>query len=141
LAADFAADRAAIEGVIASVNNPDLRAAAFAAEARSDVDFDNLVDLHWKPGIVIGMDEPWRNLTAPTIVSGKMFPIAPGLAMVDCASTIRGAVTLAPRVPLLFVLKKIGREWRIEEVRLEPAPPPRQMQEVFVSGPGELTRR
>jgi hypothetical protein len=141
LAADVQTDRLAIEAAIAAVNDPELRPAAFTADAHSDVDFDRLIDLHWKPAIVIGMDEPWRNLTVPRIVSGKIFLIAPGVAVADCASTIRGAVTLAERVPLLFVLKKIGKEWRIAEVRLGKPQPPRQVQGFFVSGPGDLTRK
>jgi hypothetical protein len=35
----------------------------------------------------------------------------------DGASTIRGAVTLARSVPLLFVMKREGAEWRISAVR------------------------
>jgi len=122
MAADYQVDRIAIERAVASVNDPELRFAAFTADAHSDVDFDRLIDLHWKPGLVIGMDEPWRELTVPKIVSGRIFLVTPDLAIVDCASTIRGAVTLKERVPLLFVLKRVELSWRIAAVQGPAAP-------------------
>ena len=69
-------------------------------------------------GIVIEMNEPWTELTIPRVVSGSIRFITPSVAIVDGASTIRGAVTLAPSVPLLFVMKKDGAGWRISAVRV-----------------------
>jgi hypothetical protein len=57
-------------------------------------------------GVLIGMNEPWTGLTVPRVVSGGIRFITPSVAIVDGASIIRGAVMLAPRVPLLFVLQK-----------------------------------
>lgn len=120
--ADEAQERAAIDKVIAALNDPVRRAGLLAGDVDSGVDFDRLVDLHRKnspsPGVVIGMNEPWVELTAPRVVSGRIRFITADIAIVDGASTIREAVTLAPRVPLLFLMKKAGAEWRIVTVRV-----------------------
>lgn len=120
--ADEAQDRAAIDRVIATLNDPVQRAGLLAKDVDSGVDFNRLVDLHRKdsssPGVVIGMDETWTELTIPRVVSGGILFITPFVAIVDGASTIRGAVTLAASVPLLLVMKKDGAEWRIRAVRV-----------------------
>jgi hypothetical protein len=113
-------DRAAIEKVIAALNQPAQRARLFTNDADCPVDFDRLIDLHKKydPGLMIGMDETWTLLTVPRVVLRNIRFITMEVAMVDGASTIRGAVTLARSVPLLFVMKKEGGEWRISAVRV-----------------------
>jgi len=120
--ADEAQERAAIDKAIAAVNDPVQRAGRLAWDVDSGVDFDRLVDLHRKNslslGVVIGMHEPWTELTVPSVVSGRIRFITADIAIVDGASTIRGAVTLAPSVPLLFVMKKAGAGWRIVSVQV-----------------------
>ena len=85
------------------------------------MNFDRLIDLHlMSSGSVgggVGIDEPWRVLTVPRVVSGTIRFITPEVAIVDGANLIRGAVTLAETVPLLFVLKKERTDWRISVVR------------------------
>jgi hypothetical protein len=125
LFADEAEDRAAIDKVIAALNDPAHRAELFTKDADPGLDFDRLVDLHSTtscPGVfgmggVIGMNETWTQMTAPHVVSGTIRFITRDVAIVDGASTIEGAVTLARSVPLLFVMNKEGREWRISSVR------------------------
>jgi hypothetical protein len=121
LMADEAADRAAIDRAVAALNDPVQRPGALASDAESDVDFDWLIGLHEVccryPGVTIGMNEPWREMTVPRIVSDRIRFLTTSVAIVDGASTIRGAVTLAERVPLLFVLRKEGAEWRVAAVR------------------------
>ena len=120
--ADEAQDRAAIDKAIAALNDPVQRAGQLARDVDSTVDFDRLIDLHRKTPlshcVAIGMNEPWRELTVPRVVSGRIRFITVDIAIVDGASVIPGAVTLAPRVPLLFVMKKAGGEWRITAVRV-----------------------
>jgi hypothetical protein len=122
--ADEAQNRAAIDKVIAALNDPAQRAGLFTKDVDSNVDFDRLVDLHKKnslsPGVLIGTDETWTEMTIPRVVSGSIRFITPDVAIVHGASTIRGAVTLASSVSLLFVMKKEGREWRICAVRACP---------------------
>jgi hypothetical protein len=125
--ADEARDRAAIEKVIAAINDPVQRAALFTRDATSDVDFDRLIDLHrpdrFTPYRPIGVNETWTELTAPHVVSGAIRFITADVATVDAASTIAGAVTLAPRVPLLFVMKRESAKWKISVVRVLRNPP------------------
>lgn len=125
-------DRTAIVGIITALNDPIHLAALFTKDADSDVDFDRLVELHRigprPPGAVLGMNEPWTQLTTPRIASGPIRFITPDVAIVDAESRIDGAVTLARSVPLLFVLKKEGANWRISAVRVvrvRPSPLPR----------------
>jgi hypothetical protein len=119
--ADQDRERAAIHKAIAALNDPARRAKVLTTDADSTVDFDRLIDLHrqhpWSFPVAIGINEPWTELTVPRVVSGSIRFIAKDVAIVDGASTIRGAVTLAPRVPLLFVMKKEGDEWRISACR------------------------
>jgi hypothetical protein len=128
--ADETQDRASIEKVIAALNDPGHSAALFTRDANSDVDFDRLIDLHrldsFLPYRPIGMNEPWTELTAPRVVSGAIRFVTADVATVDGASTITGAVTLAPNVPLLFVMKREDAKWKISSVRvlrIRAAPP------------------
>jgi hypothetical protein len=130
LRADEAQDRAAINKVIAALNDPAKRVALFTKDVDSTVDFERLVDLHrvaasW-PGSIIGRDETWTQLTTPSVASGSIRFITPDVALVDGASTVEGAVTLARRVPLLFVMRREAAQWKISAVRvLAPEAPPR----------------
>jgi hypothetical protein len=122
LQADEAQDRTAIDKMIAALNDPAKRANLFMKDVDSAINFDRLIDLHRlpapSPGVVIGMNETWTQLTAPRVVSQRIRFVTQDVATVDGASTIDGAITLARRVPLLFVLKKVGAEWRISAVRV-----------------------
>ena len=122
LRADEAKDRASIEKVIATLNDPVQRAALFTSDASSDVDFDRLIDLHrpdrFVPYRPIGINETWTELTAPYVVSGAIRFITADVATVDGASTISGAIVLVPRVPLLFVMKRESAKWKISSVRV-----------------------
>src|SRR5215469_1215651 len=117
LKADEVTDRAAIE----AVNNPLQRTRLFTKDLDSTVNFDSLINMHLdspaRVPVPVGTPEPWRNLTEPQIVSGAIRFITPDVAMVNGASIVRGAVTFADTVPLLFVLKKEQAGWRINAVR------------------------
>jgi hypothetical protein len=121
LKADEVTDRAAIDAVIEAVNNPLQRTRLFTQDLDSSVNFDRLIDMHLalSPNVPVpvGTPEPWRLLTEPHIVSGAIRFITADVAMVDAASTVRGAVTFAETVPLLFILKKEQAGWRINAVR------------------------
>ena len=115
-------DRAAIGRVMDSLNEPAQRGRAFAADADSTLDFGSLVRLHRRipcvACVAVGMDEPWTELTVPRVVCENIRFITPDVALVDGASIIRGAVSLLPRVPLLFLLKKSGADWKITAARV-----------------------
>lgn len=122
LRADEAQDRTAIDKVIAALNDPRQRAGLFTKDVDSAVDSNRLIDLHRASasdlGLTIGRDETWIQLTTPRVVSGSIRFVTPTVALVDGASTVDGAVTIARRVPLLFVMKKEGAMWRISAVRV-----------------------
>jgi hypothetical protein len=90
------------------------------------VDFDHLLDLHRRSptgypptwGAMPGVNEKWVELTVPRVVSGTIRFLARDIAIVDGASAVAGVVTLAPRVPLLFVVKREGTAWRIVTLRV-----------------------
>jgi hypothetical protein len=115
-------DRAAIDKVITALNDPLQRGRVFTSDADSSVNFDRLLDIHRQDpsptGAMIGREEPWTELTMPRVASGSIRFITPNVAIVDGASTVQGAITLAPQVPLMFVMKKEGSEWRIDAVRV-----------------------
>jgi hypothetical protein len=117
--ADEAQDRAAIDKVIVTLNDPAHRAELFTKEADSGVDFSRLIGLHLaNSSHIVGVNETWTELTVPRVVSGSIRFITPDVAIVDGASTIEGAVTLPRNVPILFVMKKEGTLWRIDAVRV-----------------------
>jgi len=120
--ADEAQDRAAINHVIAAVNDPMQRPGLFTQGADSGVDFRRLIDLHVRrsacPGVVIGINETWTEMSVPQVVSGEIRFITPDVATVDGASMIHGAVSLIQSVPLLFIMKREGAGWRIDAVRV-----------------------
>ena len=116
--ADEAIDRAAIDKVIVGLNDAGHRAELFTKGADCKVDFDRLVELHRKPGGMVGMDETWTQMTVPVVVSGKIRFVKGDVAMVEGASVVEGAVTMARRVPLLLVMKKEGGKWRVDAARV-----------------------
>ena len=130
LRADEAQDRTAINKVIAALNDPAQRAGLFTKDVDSTVHFERLVDLHRAPtslpGGIIGTHEPWTGLTMPRVVSGNIRFVTADVALVDGASTVEGAVTIARRVPLLFVMRREAAQWKISAVRvLAPEATPR----------------
>lgn len=121
LQADEAQDRAAINKVIVALNDSAQRAGLFTKDVDSMVDFARLVDLHRAAASgpdIIGRDEAWTQLTVPRVVSGSIHFVTPNVALVDGASTVEGAVTLARRVPLLFVMRRESAQWKISAVRV-----------------------
>src|SRR5436305_276538 len=119
---DEAQDRAAIDNVIAAVNDSMQRPSLFTQGADSGVDFGRLIDLHVRrtscPGAVIGVNETWTAMTVPRVVSGTIRFVTPDVAIVDGGSTVLGAVSLIERVPLVFVLKRQAAGWRIDAIRV-----------------------
>jgi hypothetical protein len=74
-------------------------------------------------GGAVGTSEPWTVLTdrqpiVPQVSTVRIRFITPDVALVDGMSRIEGSATLARTVPLLFVMKKQGCEWRINAVSL-----------------------
>src|SRR6266481_3346506 len=90
--ADETADRAAIVKVIASLNDgkprPELQCDLFPAGPMSEV-------------------------SAPRISTRAVEFITPVVALVDAENSQYGSMIGVRRVPIVFVVKREGKEWRI----------------------------
>jgi len=118
LHADETQDRAAINQAIRNLNDPAQRAAVILKDADIEIDLDRLIELHRRWTTLIGMNEPWTQMTTPNLVSGKIRFITPDVATVDGGSMIDGAVTMTKLAPLLFILKKEDGRWWISAIRI-----------------------
>lgn len=146
--ADEAADRVAISKVIASLNNSasgasrssSPQAALFVADGRGYSEFQRLKSAHpqgfriqapsvdlARPRVTIS-HEPWgeAEINMPGRDPDIVF-ITPDVAVADAACTYQDAGA-TETLPLSFVLKKVGEEWKIASLRvlaLRPAQMPR----------------
>jgi hypothetical protein len=115
-----ASDRAAIERVIAALNDPQTPPATLFTS-----DADSAAELARLSGISRAMAgasrQPWSEVTPPRIVSRSIRFITAEAALADAAETQYGSVILARSVPLLLVMKKEGNTWRIAALRVGPA--------------------
>lgn len=120
-------DRAAIASVLAAVADPLHSERLFTADADPEERSIRLIDLHIRRNaalpVMVGTNEPWREMTIPRVVAERIRFLTPDVALVDAVSTIAGAVTLRQRVPLIFVLKREGNDWRISALRAASAVP------------------
>jgi hypothetical protein len=95
--ADETGDRAAIVKLIASLNDgkphPELQCHLTPAGAMSE--------------------------TSPPLVSTSAIQfITPDVALVDAVNTQYGSVVMVRRLPIVFVVKRDGTEWKIAATRL-----------------------
>jgi hypothetical protein len=115
----------AIYSLIATLNDPQQRAAAFSRDAEPHIAPENLVWIHLRqpdgpPSVraVIGVQETWTRMTVPRIVAGPILLLTPSAAVVDGASRVDGAIWMRRNVPLRFVLRKEDAGWRIVSMRV-----------------------
>lgn len=128
--ADEATDRAAVEKVISALSNTGL-----GPNLLTD-DFNDLAELgplgsQGVPttGTVVISHEPWREATwtpgvtlrPPHFSVRAVRFVTPDVALVDGTKDLN-----ATQAPVLFVMKKVGADWRIASVRriavIEPRP-------------------
>ena len=117
--ADEAGDRVAIEKAITALNGfvSDPRARPRSGLFTSDadgVDFDRLVSIH--RSLLDDSKEPWSEVRPPRIISKAIRFLSPDVAVVDGADAQPGSFIRS--IPLLFVMKKQGTDWRITTLRL-----------------------
>jgi hypothetical protein len=115
--ADEAADRTAIERVIGALNDQtgaDQKRSLFTVDAAKD--FDRLT--HLDRGMLPASDRPWSEVTTPHIVVQSIRLITPDVALVDAANTQYGSTVVVRRAPVLFIMKKETKDWRIAAVRV-----------------------
>ena len=104
--ADDATDRAAIERVIAAVNNHSQPLTdVFTADAPEN-----------ERSLLSPNEQPWSEVTSPRITTRSIRLITPRFALVECTSTQYGSVLVVQTTSMLLVMKKDAEQWRIASV-------------------------
>jgi len=62
--------------------------------------------------------EPWSEMTSPRLTIRSIRFVTPDVALVNAASVQYGSNIPVRRIPVLFVLKKEGKDWRIAALRV-----------------------
>lgn len=119
--ADEAADRIAIHKVMAALSearrSTDTKAlsALFVSDAaRSELEYLSAMDGR----LLDASNRPWSEVTVPRIVAKSIHFATPDVAVVDASNTQYGSVVLVRSVPVLFVMKRQGEDWRIDSLRV-----------------------
>ena len=121
--ADEAADRLAIEKVLAACNearsDPDAKPLSTLFTSDADpAELDRLSDMERRMQRMRQIsDGPWSEVTAPRIVSESIRFVTPDVALVAGAIVQYGSLS-GRREPVTFVIKKQRTEWRIVSLRL-----------------------
>jgi len=121
--ADEAADRAAIERVVGALNTDRTgagqgRIASLFTTDNSDADkeLDRLATLDRQ--LLRASEKPWSEVTTPRLVIQSIRFITPEVALVDAGNTQYGSMILVRRVPVLLVMRKEAKAWRIASLRV-----------------------
>ena len=116
--ADVAADRAAVEAVARAVfdraASGNDTSALFAADA--DSEYDRLVEIDHR--LTQRSKEPMSEVSEPHVVIGAIKLITPDVALVNAANNRYGSLVLRIQIPVLFVMRREGAEWRIVSLRV-----------------------
>ncbi len=120
--ADGTSDRAAIESVISRLNDAVTPVSTLLAADTAD-DPAPLVELVRRNRLSAANRQPLSEVTVPKIVVHSVRFITPEVALVDASNGQYGS-TLVWSVPILFVLKRQGDDWRIAAYRISPTSPP-----------------
>jgi hypothetical protein len=118
--ADATTDRAAIERVVVAVMGDSKQVSSlFTADADSELKRLKELDR----GMLNVSTRPWSEVMPPRMVVQSIRFITPDVALVDAADTQYGSVMLW-RVPVLFVMRREGTDWRIASLRVLTDRPP-----------------
>jgi len=118
--ADEAGDRSAIERVIRFLNDRHAvagkkpTATLFTADADSDLDSLTELNARW----LQFAREPWSEMTAPHLAIHSIRFVTGDVALVNAASVQYGSNIPVRRIPVLFVMKREGTDWRIASLRV-----------------------
>ena len=118
--ADEAADRSAIERVIRvlsdrqTVSNNKQTSTVFTSDPDSDLDRLTALNGRW----LQLSSEPWSEMTTPRLTIHSIRFVTSDVALVNTASVQYGSNIPVRRIPVLFVMKKEGTEWRIAALRV-----------------------
>ncbi len=103
--ADDADERAAIVGIIASLNSHADSLADFLAPDNVDIEVD--IDP------VFGTEEQWSEVTHPQLEVRSTRILSPKIAIVEADNVQYGSLILRRSQPLLLLFRKYGGQWRI----------------------------
>jgi len=117
---DEATDRPAIERVIRLLNDRQTASskeqisALFISDADSDLGRLTALNTQW----LQLSSEPLSEMTSPRLTIRSIRFVTPDVALVNAASVQYGSNIPVRRIPVLFVLKKEGKDWRIAALRV-----------------------
>lgn len=110
--ADEVSDRAAIEAVIRSLNEPKLLSSLFITGANM-IELDVLRNL---PGF-LDSQSPMSEVSRPQIASKTIRFLDSRFAAVDGAKVQYGSLRMRS-IPVFFLMERQGKEWRIAFLRV-----------------------
>ena len=118
--ADEAADRAAIQRVIETLNAAQSHPGAQRPADLFTPDAENEMNKLRRVGrrMTQMAREPWSETTPPHIVLRRIRFVTPDVALADGGNTQFGSVILVRSIPVLLVMKKEGQDWRIAALRV-----------------------
>jgi hypothetical protein len=105
--ADDANERAAIVGIIASLNSQ--------ADSLSDLLAPDNVDID----PVFGTEEQWSEVTHSQLAVRSTRIVSPNIAIVEADNIQYGSLILRRSQPTLLLFRKYGRQWRIACILVE----------------------
>lgn len=115
--ADSASDRAAIVSLITALNDHSKPPSSLlTADAAADP--AELARLSNLDRMLAPSKGPLSEVTAPKIEIRSVRFITRDVALVDAVNSQYGSVILSKSVPLLVVMKKQGKNWRIASLRV-----------------------
>jgi hypothetical protein len=120
--ADATSDRAAIESVISRLNDGVTPVSTLFTVDTAD-NPAQLVRLVGRNRLSAANAQPLSEISVPKIVVHAVQFITPEVALVDAANAQYGS-NMVRSVPILFVLKRQGDDWRIAAYRIIPTSPP-----------------
>lgn len=120
--ADATSDRAAIESVISRLNDAVTPVSTLLASDTAD-DPAPLVQLVSQNRLRAANTQPFSEISVPKIVVHSVRFITPDVALVDASNGQYGS-NMVWSVPIMFVMKRDGDNWRIVAYRIVPPSPP-----------------
>jgi hypothetical protein len=117
---DERTDRRAIQSVVEALNagqaGEGQKHVANLFTGDADNQLDRLSDLDRR--MLPSSHKPWSEVTIPRVVVQSIRLITKDVALVDAANTQYGSTVLVRRVPLLMVMRREAKGWRIASLRV-----------------------
>ena len=101
--------------MIASLTDQGARAQPLFTPDAAPADIDRLVSLHRR--LLAASSPPWSEVAPPLWSGHSVRFLTPDVALIDGVVSQAGSLTLR-RIPVLFVMKRQGPEWRIAAFRV-----------------------